>query len=264
MGRLLIVSKRDGLSEYQRISEEYQVSYEINDFFEPDILEDEKKINEIIEDYLKAGIPSESTLHGAFYDLAVFSPDAKIREISELRMRQSMEIAERLGVKGVVFHTNINPALENACYSKNAIDKTAEYLEKLLLDFPKLQIYLENMFDAGPEVLYEISGKLKKYPNYGVCLDYAHASISKTDPEIWMDILLPFMKHIHINDNHLITDEHLPLGRGKIGWNRFFMTYVEQLSDCSLLIETTDPKDQEESLLFLKEHYPRVLEGRIK
>ena len=43
MGNFLVVSKADKLEEYKKISEEYGVSYEINDFFMPALLDDEKK-----------------------------------------------------------------------------------------------------------------------------------------------------------------------------------------------------------------------------
>ena len=43
MGNFLIVSKVDKLEEYKTISEEYGVSFEINDFFIPTILDDEIK-----------------------------------------------------------------------------------------------------------------------------------------------------------------------------------------------------------------------------
>ena len=46
MKNFLIVSKADKLEEYKKISEEYGVSYEINDFFWPAILEDEKKVEQ--------------------------------------------------------------------------------------------------------------------------------------------------------------------------------------------------------------------------
>jgi sugar phosphate isomerase/epimerase len=255
MGRFLVVSKSDALDEYKSISKQYDVGFEINDFYDPDVLDDEVTKSGLIEAYLSEGIPEGSTMHGAFFDVVVFSNDMRIREISIDRMRQSMDIAKKLGVKGVVFHTNYNPGLCSLQYDSNVIDKTVECLEMLLKKYPGIDIYLENMFDAAPDILAEISLRLKKYDNYGVCLDYAHAVISPTPVDIWVDRLAAFVKHIHINDNDKKCDLHLPLGRGSIDWNLFMKHYREYFDDCSVLIETTLPDNQRISLEYLQNNF---------
>lgn len=101
MGDFLIVSLAEELQAYEDLAQEYQVGFEINDFYDPLVFEDKKRREDIIQKYQKAGIPAGSTMHGAFYDVSVFSYDPQIREISKLRMRQSMEIAQELSVKGL-------------------------------------------------------------------------------------------------------------------------------------------------------------------
>jgi hypothetical protein len=81
--------------------------------------------------------------------------------------------------------------------------KTAEYVEELLKEYPEIDIYMENMFDMTPEVLVGISERLCQYSNYGVCLDYAHASISDSPMRDWVEMLAPYLKHVHISDNDL-------------------------------------------------------------
>lgn len=256
MGKFLIVSRLDRLEEYKRIAQEYQVAFEINDFFEPEILDSEGKIQQLIQAYRQAGIPEGSTMHGAFLDVTVFSRDELIRQISEKRMEQSMEIARQLGVRGVVFHTNYNPLISDAGYEAIVVTKTAAMLEKLLYSYPDLQIYLENMFDATPEILKQISMELKDYQNYGVCLDYAHACIYGDALEEWVGQLAPVVRHLHINDNDLKRDLHLAVGDGKIDWEKFNIYYRRYFGDCSVLLETTLPENQRKSL-----EYIRQLEG---
>ena len=41
MGRFMIVSRMKKLQEYIKIAKEYDVSFEINDFYEPEILDDD-------------------------------------------------------------------------------------------------------------------------------------------------------------------------------------------------------------------------------
>lgn len=259
MGQFLIVSKAGQLEEYMELAGTYNTGFEINDFYDPDVLDDETKQQDIINSYLSLGLPKGSTMHGAFFDITVFSYDKGIREISRKRMHQSMEIAAKLGVKGVVFHTNYNPILNAPDYDENVVGCTVEYVGQLLEEYPDIEIYLENMFDNGPELLLQISRQLSRYTNYGVCLDYAHASISKTSPGIWVDKLAPYVKHLHINDNDLERDLHLAVGTGKIDWGQFADSYYNYFTDCSVLIENTLPATQKESMDYLMQHFPGLM-----
>ena len=86
------------------------------------------------------------------------------------------------------------------------------------------------------------------YDNFGVCLDYAHASISPTPINEWIEKLHKYVKHLHINDNDLISDLHLAVGDGKIDWNLFKNYYDAYFSNTSMLIETTPLKYQLRSI----------------
>lgn len=259
MGQVLIVAREQDIESYKAIAEEYNVGFEVNDFYNPEVLENEDEMNRLVEFYQREGLPKGSTMHGAFFDIVVFSHDLRIREISELRMEQSMKIAVRIGVKGVVFHTNISPVLSGMEYDQRAIEMTVEYLECLLKRYPDTEIYLENMFDADPDILAAISERLCIYENYGVCFDYAHASISSTPIQTWVEALAPYIKHIHINDNNLKRDQHLALGDGKIDWQQFMEYRKKYFDDCSLVIETTLPENQRRSLKYLEQNFNREI-----
>ena len=231
MGDFLIVSLAEELQAYEDLAQEYQVGFEINDFYDPLVFEDKKRREDIIQKYQKAGIPAGSTMHGAFYDVSVFSYDPQIREISKLRMRQSMEIAQELSVKGVVFHTNWNPMLSNIVYDDQVVDGTCTFVRHLL---------------------EKISEQLCVYSNFGVCLDYAHAHLSDTPIEEWIEALRQYIRHIHINDNDLRRDLHLAVGDGRIDWELFCRYYQTYFEECSVLIETTKPDNQRRSLEYLR------------
>lgn len=255
MGQVLIVAREQDIEAYKAIAAEYNVGFEVNDFYNPEVLENEEETNRLVAFYQREGLPKGSTMHGAFFDIVVFSQDLRIREISELRMEQSMKIAVRIGVKGVVFHTNISPVLSGMEYDQRAIEMTVDYLECLLKRYPDTEIYLENMFDADPDILAAISERLCIYENYGVCFDYAHASISSTPIQTWVEALAPYIKHIHINDNNLKRDQHLALGDGKIDWQQFMEYRKQYFDDCSLVIETTLPENQRRSLKYLEQNF---------
>lgn len=255
MGKFMVVSKADRLQDYKAISEQYNVGFELNDFYEADILDDEEEQRRLIRQYQDAGIPEGSTMHGAFFDIVIFSDDEKIAEVSRLRMRQSMEIGKQLGVQGVVFHTNSNPMLAGDAYDYKLISRTVAYVEELLREYPEMNIYLENMFDASPKILAGISEKLCKYPNYGVCLDYAHACITNVPMYDWVETLAPYLRHIHISDNDLKRDLHWVLGTGKIDWNQFAKYCHTHFDQCTVLVEIMRPEDQVRSLDYLKANF---------
>ena len=48
MGRFLVISKAEQLEEYKRISDEYGVGFEINDFYYPDVLDNEERTSVLI------------------------------------------------------------------------------------------------------------------------------------------------------------------------------------------------------------------------
>lgn len=252
MGKFLIVSKQKHLQENSRLVAEYHMGYEYNDFYLPDVLENEILQRQIVDTYKQTGIPEYCTMHGAFLDVTVFSMDRRIREISELRMKQSMELAREIGARAVVFHTNVNAFLVENQYKERVVSYTAAYLKKLLKEYAGISIYMENMFDNGPEILQEISEELKEYENYGVCLDYAHANISSTPLSVWVETLRPYIRHLHINDNDGKSDLHLALGEGHIDWVHFKEYYEQYFTDCTVLIETTSPQRQRDSIKYLQ------------
>jgi len=247
----LIVSREDRLEEYLELAKLYNAGFEINDFFNPQLLDDIERQQAVIERYQAVGLPEGSTMHGAFLDVTVFSNDPKIRQVSELRIRQSMEIGRTLGVKGVVFHSNWNPMVYGEVYENQVVDRTVECFARMLEEYPDIEIYLENMFDSTPRILLEISRKLAVYSNYGICLDYAHANVYGTDVSEWVRELAPYVKHLHINDNNLQQDQHLAVGSGDIEWKKFRIYCQELFSDCSILIETTKLEDQKISFEYL-------------
>lgn len=252
MGQLLIVALKENIKEYLANATTFDAGFELDDFYEPQLLENEKLLAETIAFYKEIGLPDYCTLHGAFYDIVPFSYDKTIRKASVKRMRQSMDIARQLGVKGVVFHTNCYPLLSGDAYDANVIEGLTVTIKSLLEEYPEIEIYLENMFDADAKIMVAVAKRLANYGNFGLCLDYAHACITKTPIEEWVTAVAPYVKHLHINDNDLEKDLHLAVGEGRIEWKKFFEYYNRYFKDCSLLIEVSSPEKQRQSLKYMK------------
>ena len=238
--------------KWASIAQEYGLSFEYNDFFNPAVLDNTNNLNEIIRSYERVGRDTgNDTMHGAFYDINVVSIDPLIRVASDKRVRQCMDIAERLKVKGVVFHTNYLTDFKSLPYRDGWVSGNTEYWDKICTEYKGTEVYLENMFDDTPELLRRVAENLKGKENFGVCLDLAHAFLSKIDLSEWIEELSPYIKHIHINDNDKQQDLHLPVGAGMIDWE---ILKSEKLfvASPSVLIEVSGKEKLLKSIDYLK------------
>lgn len=253
MKGLYLIPDKENLEQSIQLLEECQGAFEYNDFFLPNTLDDKKKQLEIVESYAKLRSDfSRDTMHGAFLDVTVHSMDKKIKEISELRVRQSMDIAKEMGLRGVVFHTNRIYGFRDAAYLKNWKAANKSFFAEICKTYPNQQVYMENMFDEAPDMLRELAEEMKDYTNFGVCLDYAHAVISGTKEDCWMRELAPFIKHMHINDNDFKNDLHEALGAGQIDWQKFQKEFEDNQIDASILVEVSGKEKQRKSLEYMR------------
>lgn len=254
MKSLYVIPDRDRIEESLEISRKYGAHFEYNDFFLPSVLEDEEQKEELIRFYKGLGRDmSLDTMHGAFLDVTVHSSDPRIREVSELRVRQSMEIAKKMGLRGVVFHTNIIANFKDAAYMDGWVESNMRFFKQILMEYPGIYVYMENMFDLDPEVLLHLVHKMKDETYFGVCLDYAHASISQTAAEDWIESLAPYIKHMHINDNDLSIDLHQAIGKGKMDYEKYTFLMKKYGVEKSVLLEVRKIEDQIASLNYMKE-----------
>lgn len=253
MKGLYLIPDKVNLEQSIQLLKECQGAFEYNDFFLPSVLDDKKKQMEIIESYSKVRTDfSNDTMHGAFLDVTVHSTDERIREISKFRVRQSMDIAKEMGLRGVVFHTNRIYGFRDAIYLNNWRDANKRFFAEMCDAYPNQQILMENMFDEGPDVLRDLAEEMKEYTNFGICLDYAHAVLSGTDTEEWMKELAPFIKHMHINDNDLKNDLHQAVGTGQVDWSKFQQQMQKNQIQASILIEVSGTEKQKKSLDFMR------------
>lgn len=258
-GKLYCIPSLAQLSDYEEFSRQYNAAFEYNDFFIPDILDDEEKIKSIMAQYMSLDHDrSEDTLHGAFLDICINSSDPQIFAASDRRIHQCMDIAREMGLKAVIFHTNYIVNFRLKSYLNGWLELNESYWKKLLQEYPKQKIYIENMFDDTPELLAELARRMKDEPRFAVCLDTAHAFISGSPLNDWFDSLKPHVAHLHINDNNQYEDLHCPVGLGTFPWDTFqsWITTLEHKP--SLLIEVRSFEDLQKSVSYMKEHkiYP--------
>lgn len=252
-----IIPEPDRIEESLRLSHEFGVHFEYNDFFAPNFLDDQERVRQRIQFYRELERDrSRDLLHGAFLDVTIHSEDDQIRRISQRRVYQSMDVAAALGVRGVVFHTNFIPNFRLKSYIDHWISANARFWRQVCRDYPKMEILIENMFDEEPTLLRNLAEEMDECRNFGICLDYAHGASfgAKTNLDDWVTDLLPYVRHIHINDNDLVNDLHQPVGQGKIDWQNFSRRMVGCPPNCSVLIEVRRAEQARTSLIFMKEN----------
>lgn len=254
MGRLYIIPNRNDIEASLAIAERYDAKFEYNDFCLPDVLDDDARLAELIAFY--KSLPrdrSKDTLHGAFFDVTVHSDDKLIRHVSDLRIRQSMEIACKLGVGGVIFHTNLIPNFKDAFYVDGWVTRNAAYWRALAAEYPQISIYVENMFDSTPDAIARLMQELGDVPNVGVCLDFAHAAVFGENMQAWLDMLLPYAAHLHVNDNDGVCDRHMAIGDGVLDYAPLDRAIKAQGRTPGVLIETKQALDQIQSIEYLRD-----------
>lgn len=270
MSRLYLVPDRKDIEQMCALASEYGCAFEYNDFFLPKVMDDAGEQENIIADYSKyrEGFVGEhfakkafsaDTMHGAFLDVTIHSEDPLIAGASMLRIRQSMEIAKRIGLKGVVFHTGRLAGFRTADYLRNWRERNAVFFTEIAQQYTGQQIYMENMFDESPDILAGLAEKMRDVKNFGICLDYAHAMIfSRCSAREWIDTLSPYIRHMHINDNDLENDLHLPVGAGRVDWPEFDRLVRQYRIEAPVLVEVNGYEAQKESLRYMKRHgiYP--------
>ena len=243
MGKLYLVPDRTDMDRMCSLAEDYGCAFEYNDFYVAEVMDDPGRREDIIASYGRyRGSFMQDTMHGAFLDVTIHSSDPLIREASMLRVRQSMEIAARMKLRGVVFHTG----------------RLADFFTELAGQYPNQQIYMENMFDEAPDIIAGLAEQMRDVENFGICLDYAHAMLSGRSGQEWIETLAPYIRHIHINDNDLVNDLHLPVGDGCLDFREFDRLIRRYRIDVPVLVEVSGYEAQKKSLEYMTQHgiYP--------
>lgn len=247
-----IIPEYENIEQSLALAEKYNAAFEYNDFFKAAVFENEDVLEERIQFYMNLDRDrSRDTLHGIFLDLCIASQDTTIREYSKKRIAQSMEIADRLGIKGVIFHTGLIGGLTVDYYINGWVDAATELFTELGKKYPNLMIYLENSFEFSPNAFMKLMDRVKDVPNVRICLDYGHAALTLTALEDWVKCMAPYIAHMHINDNDLKADLHLAPGEGQINYGYFKELMEKYNINVSTLLEVNGIETQTKALEFM-------------
>lgn len=248
----LIIPSYDEIDKSATLAKEYNAAFEYNDFWSPKVYSDDAEVKRRIEKYksLKRD-RSKDTLHGVFLDIAIASTDPKIKEYSKMRVEQSFSIANELGVRGVVLHTGLIAELDLDYYINGWLKDTEQLIRFLAEKYPDIEIYMENTFEQTPDALLRLAKNLKDVKQFGLCLDFAHAALRRTSLDIWMKEFSPYVKHMHLNDNDLVSDLHQEIGTGRINYTEYKELRKKYDINVPTLLELNGIEKQRRSLEYM-------------
>lgn len=190
------------------------------------------------------------TIHAPFFDLNPGSHDPGIEAITRKRFHQTLDVADSLGAKLIVFH----PGFDRWRYEKQPElwhEKSLDFWPPMIERAEQIEcvMTLENIFEDSPDTLATLLNQLDS-PWLGHCFDVGHWKLfSETSIDQWFDTLGHHTRHIHLHDNRGKIDDHLPIGQGIIDFDALFAQIVQLSSPPSMTLEAHNLRDLKKSLL---------------
>ena len=150
--------------------------------------------------------------------LNIAGQERKERIVAMDEIKRAIEVAEVIPFRFLVLHIGVS----GEHFSEQKFEWALTSVEHLRA-FAKplgVSLLLENIPNelTAPQKLVELIRTLH-YEDVGVCLDLGHAHLEPGVEEA-METLKPFLRSIHVHDNHGMKDEHLWPGEGTIDWKR--------------------------------------------
>lgn len=202
--------------------------------------EDLKEIREALENN---GL--STTVHGPYLELNPGSADEETRLKTASRYARAFEAVEYLRPRNIVLHAGYSDRKfhgDQGLWLSQSL-KTWPMFVKRAVEL-NCVIAVENIFDNDPGPLKSLVGSINS-TNFGVCLDSGHLNVfSRVDIEEWFKELGPNLAEVHLHDNNGETDDHLPLGEGKIDFKRF-LSLVARYAAPGGPVYTIEPHGEE-------------------
>lgn len=189
----------------------------------------------------------EVSVHAPFSDLNIASVNQPIWLETLRQIKEPIALSAEYAYIFIVHPGYISP-LATGCVDK-AIGKSNEALSAIA------QFAAEYGVRATVENMANVAGFLGRFPreieammnnSVGFTFDVGHANTTHT-----IDSFLEMpADHVHLHDNHGVTDDHLILGGGSIDWLRILNAWRHYKG--ALVIEARDVDQGAQSLSYLK------------
>ncbi len=161
----------------------------------------------------------ELSFHVPVADVNLMSPHPGVRAFAEAEIAATLELAAKLGAGTVTFHLGYRPAMGTAHEPPwptafQAIQRLARQANDA-----GIALCLENDPQLPGAYLWDLARFREVLAELAVpgTLDLGHAWISHgADALAHLPVLVPYLRVVHLHDNHGTYDEHLALGEGDV------------------------------------------------
>ncbi len=252
--RILLGASRRTFYECLTLAKAREVGLELQAFAYPDVLDGDWQA--LVKEYniALAGLPGEIALHGPFLDMASGSPDSLIREVVRQRLEHSLEIAAMLSARTVVFHPNFIASIHNEPYRNQWTGRQVDFWGPLAERAQALGVTmaLENMWEFDPYIIQEVLRQINS-PALMACIDVGHTRLfSSIALDTWLDVMGPYLIHLHLNNNLGVVDEHRGLDDGVINYQEIVPKLRALPLHPAFSLEIEKPEDIRRSLRYLE------------
>ena len=201
-----------------------------------------------------------TTLHAPYSGFNPGSSRRRIRKLSHSIAEKSLLLAEKLKAKRIVFH----PGLPFGCCGK----KLEDWLNHSTVFWPEFiaraeeigcVICIENIYAATPETFIRLLSATDS-PYMGHVFDIGHWNLfGSTKLTSWLDQMGPYLKHLHLHDNHGERDEHLAIGQGDIPFTDLFSWLKASRITPTMTLENHSLPNTEISLQSIYKTFPEFI-----
>ncbi len=237
------------------LASQFGLGLEIQAFAYPAVLATDWKT--LLSDYKRmlATFKGELAMHGPFIDMAAGSADTLIRDVVRERILTALETASELNAPTVVFHANFLATMRNIGYRTEFHHNQLEFWPSLADRAAMLgvRIVLENMWEFDPYIIRNVLAAIN-HPALCACLDVGHAVLfSDAEHSIakWIEVMTPWLNHVHINNNPGTVDEHHALDDGMIDYAQVLPLIRALANPPTMTLEMYEIDAMRDSLRFL-------------
>ena len=231
---LISSSAKDTIKESIELAKRINTGIEISrmPFYKRKETTTQEVINTLKQDI--EGFNKRISVHALFSDVNIGSKDPVIREISQIRFKQSLEVAKNIGADTVLFKK-----------------KFIAFFKEFIKDFENAGItaVIENVFETTPDYCLELYEGISS-PNLKLALDTGHVNLyaPKTNVSDWIKAYGTKLYHMHIHNNFQQNDDHSNLANGTLNFEEIFNTLMQEAITPTLVLEMFTEEDIIKSL----------------
>lgn len=201
-----------------------------------------------------------TTLHAPHSGFNPGSSRKRIRKLSHSMADKSLQLAEKLKARRIVFH----PGLPFGCSGK----KLDDWLERSTAFWPDFIaraeaidciICIENIYATTPDTFIRLLSAIDS-PYMGHVFDIGHWNMFGTIKlNKWLEQTGPYLKHLHLHDNHGERDEHLAIGQGDVPFSELFSWLRTNSTPPTITLENHSLPNTEISLQLMYRNFPELI-----